>query len=353
MLSGSARVGVGSAAVAAPLDPVALVDQLFDDDPIVRDRGELLTVAGDLLQARGDRRGELIILDQAVAAASRRERGDALAARERWLRAHQAELLGEAFARFSTRRGSLRLGFFAGRLRSLTVDLRRIDAPGLAPAEILTQLLAAPGCRDLAELRVRVRQEATLALVRAALEPLERRPPIESLLVSTTTHVRGADLGRVALDDLLPDLWFAAPTGRLGTTVGREADARLMGLVRDIDAPSRAARIAIGQALTYPERGPAKAVCEALARLGPAAEVFASTLVELMQPRAYAMLPTLLDGLPSFGAWVTELRPDVARITGTSHRHWPGTGVSAIRCLAALDASEAVDLPDKPSQARG
>ena len=203
--------------MTASLDAVEVLDQHLDDDPYRAGLDESLTVIGDLLQARGDPRGELIALEQGIATATHRSRSGRVAALTRWLHERpDANPLGPAFARYAVERGALRLGLRGGRVRELFIDLRRIHVKPDAAATVLSDLLTGPGAQWLVELRIRTRTHADLTLVDAALAELELASTVELICASTSTRpiTRGTSKSATTTTTR-PRLWLTTVAGQV------------------------------------------------------------------------------------------------------------------------------------------
>ncbi len=332
-------------------DVVALLDRLLDEDPYQPGIDELMQVAGDLLQARGHERGELIALEQALAAADHATRSQRAAELQRWLQDHQVGMFGQAFASFSRKRGALRLTTRGGRLRGLFIDARRIDHEGLDVAQMLASLIGSHGARRLVELRVRVPTLAQLGHVHAVLEQLPRRPPLEFVCASPTTRPIGHQLNGhpTRLRELLPRLWFATQAGQIALIHDRNLDEERSAAELDgfAGAPmSRELRIHIGRALSSGRKRSTEAGLRLLAGLGDSGRVFLPALRMLLAPGVSPAARWLLPALARLGPWARELRPIVARMTGDARRYGEPLRSLAGRSLAGFAETA------KPSQAR-
>jgi hypothetical protein len=305
-------------------DPIATLDELLIQDPYGPATEEAMVVAGDLLQARGDARGELIVLEQALAHAS--DRSTRIARRadlEAWLDRHEASVFG-SLAWLRKRPSTLRYELRGGRLRRLSVDARRALARAASTdlADVMHAIVGAPVLRRLTDLHVRVRHEADAAVALTAIERAGRKLPLESLLVSPTTRpLDHQSRGHaVELRKHFPHLWLVTRFARLAPLLDPELPDLTTAneLHAFIDAPmSQELRIRIGRGLTSGREHTTKIACELIAGLGESGKVFGPTLDMLLRPQVSHASAWLLPALPSFGTWAEQLVPRVATITGT------------------------------------
>jgi hypothetical protein len=328
----------------APRDPITTLDELLIEDPYGPATDEAMVVAGDLLQARGEARGELIVLEQGLARAS--DRSTRLARRaelEAWIDRHEALVFG-SLAWMRERPSMLRHELRGGRLRRLHVDARRARFRGVDVtdvAELMHMLVGAPALRRLTDLHVRVRHEADAAAALAAIERTGRKLPLESLVVSPTTRpLDHQSRGHaVELRKHFPHLWLVTRFARLAPLLDPELpDQTTAGeLQRFAGAPmSQELRIRIGRGLTSGREHTTKVACELIAGLGESARVFGPTIDMLLRPRVSHAAAWLLPVLPSFGAWARTLAPRVATITGDIERYPAKLRALAGRCLLSL-----------------
>jgi hypothetical protein len=304
-------------------DPIAALDELLIEDPYGSATDEPMVVAGDLLQSRGQARGELIMLELSLARA--RDRNTRIARRtelEAWLDRHESLVFG-SLAWLRTRPSTLRYELRGGRLRRLYVDARRALARAASTdlAEVMHAVVGAPVLRRLTELHVRVRHEADAAVVLTAIEQAGRKLPLESLLVSPTTRpLDHQSRGHaVELRKHFPHLWLVTRFARLAPLLDPELpDLTTAGELQDFAGTpmSQELRIRIGRGLTSGREHTTKIACELIAGLGESGKVFAPTLDLLLRPQVSHAAAWLLPALPSFGAWAEQLAPRVATITG-------------------------------------
>lgn len=311
------------------LDPVATLDELLIEDPYGAATEEAMLVAGDWLQARGDPRGELIGLEQALARAP--DRKSRIARRielEAWLDLHEALMFG-SLAWLRTRPSTLRYELRGGRLHHLYVDARRAltRAAGLELAELMQTLIAAPALRGLTNLQVRVRGDKDTATVIAAIERAGRHLPLETLIVSPTTR----PLAHPARDyaggprKIFPNLWLTTRLARLTPLLEPQLpDPTTANELLDLSGArmTRALRIRIGRALTSGRELTTRAACDLIATQGDSGRVFLPTLDLLLRPQVSHAATWLLPALPTFPPWVRQLVPRVATITGNID-HYP------------------------------
>jgi hypothetical protein len=302
-------------------DPIATLDELLIEDPYGSAADEAMAVAGDLLQSRGDVRGELIMLEQRLARAS--DLGTRITRRvelEAWLDRHEALVFG-SLAWLRTHPSTLRYELRGGRLRRLHVDVRRalVRSPSLGVAELMHMIVDAPSLRRLTDLHVRVRHEADAAVALAAIEQAGRKLPLETLLISPTTRpLDHQSRGHaVELRKHFPHLWCVTRFARLAPLLDPELpDLTTASELHEFaGAPmSQELRIRIGRGLTSGREHTTKVACELLAGLGESGKVFAPTLDMLLRPQVSHAAAWLLPALASFGAWTEQLLPDfVAR----------------------------------------
>lgn len=306
-----------------PRDPIATLDELLIEDPYGRATDDAMAVAGDLLQSRGDARGELIVLEQNLASASDRStRIVRRAELEAWLDRHEALVFG-SLAWLRTRPSTLRYELRGGRLRRLYVDARRAltRATSLGVADLMHMIVGAPTLRRLTDLHVRVHHEADAAVALTAIERAGRKLLLESLLVSPTTRpLDHQSRGHaVELRKHFPHLWLVTRFARLAPLLDPELpDLTTASELHEFAGSpmSQELRIRIGRGLTSGREHTTKVACELLAGLGESGKVFAPTLDMLLRPHVSHSAVWLLPALPSFGAWAEQLVPRVATITG-------------------------------------
>lgn len=306
-----------------PRDPIATLDELLIEDPYGRATDDAMAVAGDLLQSRGDARGELIVLEQNLASASDRStRIVRRAELEAWLDRHEALVFG-SLAWLRTRPSTLRYELRGGRLRRLYVDARRAltRATSLGVADLMHMIVGAPTLRRLTDLHVRVHHEADAAVALTAIERAGRKLLLESLLVSPTTRpLDHQSRGHaVELRKHFPHLWLVTRFARLAPLLDPELpDLTTASELHEFAGSpmSQELRIRIGRGLTSGREHTTKVACELLAGLGESGKVFAPTLDMLLRPHVSHSAVWLLPALPSFGAWAEQLVPRVETITG-------------------------------------
>jgi hypothetical protein len=324
----------------SPRDPIATLDELLIEDPYGPATDEAMAVAGDLLQSRGQARGELIVLEQSLARADDRSTRIARRAElEAWLDRHEALVFG-SLAWLRTRPSTLRYELRGGRLRRLHVDVRRAltRSASLGVAELMHAIVGAPPLRRLTDLQVRVHGEADAALALTAIERAGRKLPLESLLVSPTTRpLDHQSRGHaVELRKHFPHLWLVTRFARLAPLLDPELpDLTTASELQDFaGAPmSQELRIRIGRGLTSGREHTTKVACELLTGLGESGRVFAPTLDMLLRPHVSHAAVWLLPALPSFGAWARTLAPRLATITGDVERYPVKVRTLAGRCL--------------------
>lgn len=310
-------------------DPIATLDELLIEDPYGPATDEAMSVAGDLLQSRGEARGELIVLEQNLARAGDRSTRIARRAElEAWLDRHEALVFG-SLAWLRVRPSTLRYELRGGRLRRLVVDARRaLDrAASVGVADLMHMIVGAPTLRRLTDLHVRVHHEADAALALTAIERAGRKLPLESLLVSPTTRpLDHQSRGHaVELRKHFPHLWLVTRFARLAPLLDPELpDLTSASELQEFAGTpmSQELRIRIGRGLTSGREHTTKIACELLGGLGESGRVFAPTLDMLLRPQVSHAAAWLLPALPSFGPWVERLAPRVATITG-SVEHYP------------------------------
>ena len=204
------------------LDPIAALDQLLIEDPYGPATDEAMIVAGDYLQARGDPRGELIGLEQALARAP--DRSARLAQRselETWLSQHEASMFG-SLAWLRTGPSTLRYELRGGRMYWLSIDARRAVARAgeLKLPELIQTIISAPKLQKLSNLHVRVKTPADAITVVTAIQKAGRLP-LETLVVSTTTrpidHQARSYAGE--LRKAFPQLWLATRIARIESLI--------------------------------------------------------------------------------------------------------------------------------------
>jgi hypothetical protein len=324
-------------------DAVAELDRLLLDDPYGEEIEEVMLVAGDLLQAMGRPRGELIAHELALAAArGPAERASKAALLDDWITRHQAAILG-SLAPLRERRGALRYELRGGRLRALSIDARRVVRPGsgLRVGELMQVVVAAPAVRGVTELRVRVRDEAEAAEALTVVLRAGRRLPLELLIISPTTRPFGHQTRGHAVDlrKIFPHLWMVTRYARIAPLIDPELPdpTSAFELGEFAAAPmSQELRIRIGRGLSSGRELTTKAACELLAGLGSSARVFVPSLALLLRPQVSHAAAWILPQLPKFGAWVQALVPRVRSITG-SEAHYSGEIRSlAGKCLRDL-----------------
>jgi hypothetical protein len=312
----------------ASRDPIATLDELLIEDPYGPSTDEAMAVAGDLLQARGEARGELIVLEQGLARASDRDTQIARRADlEGWIDQHETLVFG-SLAWLRKRPSTLRYELRGGRLRRLYVDARRATKRGASTdiADLMHAIVGAPVLRRLTDLHVRVRHEVDAAAALAAIERAGRKLPLESLVVSPTTRpLDHQSRGHaVEMRKHFPHLWLVTRFARLAPLLDPELpdQTSAIELSAFADAPmSQELRIRIGRGLTSAREHTTKVACELIAGLGESARVFAPTLDLLLRPRVSHAAVWVLPALPSFGPWARTLASRLATITGDVERY--------------------------------
>lgn len=330
-------------------DAVAELDRLLLDDPYGDQIEGVMTVAGDLLQSRGELRGEQIVLEQALTHASDPQHRHARAAtHERWLEDHEASVFG-VLRELRRRPGALRCQFRGGRLRALCIDTRRIIEPdtGVHVTQLMQLVVGSPALRRITELRVRVRHEAEAAQALEAVTQAGRKLPLEVLLISPTTRPLGHQTRShaVELRKHFPHLWLVTRYARLAPLLDPELpdQTTAVELCEFADAHmDQELRIRIGRGLSSGRELTTKVACELIAGLGASARVFAPTIALLLRPKVSHAAAWILPALPSFGAWVHELVPQVRRITGSAATYPVELRRLAGQCLHALSSAQAV-----------
>jgi hypothetical protein len=328
-----------------PRDPIATLDELLIEDPYGPATDEAMTVAGDLLQSRGKPRGELIVLEQSLArAGDRSTRIVRRAELEAWLDRHEQLMFG-SLAWLRTRPSTLRYELRGGLIRRLTIDARRARdrAATLGVADLMHMIVAAPTLQRVTDLHVRVHHEAEAAVALTAIERAGRKLPLESLLVSPTTRpldhqIRGH---AVELRKHFPHLWLVTRFARLAPLLDPELpDLTTASELQEFAGlpMSQELRIRIGRGLTSGRVHTTKIACELIAGLGESGRVFAPTLDMLLRPHVSHSAAWLLPALPSFGAWVEQLVPRVATMTGSVECYPLELRSLAGTCLRSLSA---------------
>lgn len=333
------------------VDAVTRLDELLVDDPFGAQLEDTMIVAGDLLQSRGQLRGEHIAHELALrGAADEAARRVHAANYAAWIDAHAARLFG-ALRPLRARRGALRCEFRGGRLRALSLDLRRVIGPGtqLRVSELVELVVAAPAVRHVRELRVRVRRQEDLREVHEALVRAGRALPLELLMISPTTRPLGHQLrgDAVELRERFPRLWFATRFGQIANLLDSGLDSGLVDettadeLARLDGAPvDEALRIQLGRGLSSGRKLTTVAACERLAGLGPSARVFAPILALLLRPQVSHAAAWILPQLPRLGPWIApQLIPRVRSITGDVANYSVELRCLAGRCLHQLESS--------------
>ena len=325
-------------------DPIARLDALLVDDPFHEQFAETLVVAGDLLQSRGQLRGEQIAHEIALARAGDGSDSAEARAYAEWLGAHEARIFGK-LAPLRHRAGAMRCRFRGGRLVGLSLDLRRVNVPHSELHEIVSLHVSAPTVRHVRELRVRVRSESEIPKVQRAVVENGRKMPLEILMISPTTrplghHVRGH---AAELRDVFPRLWFVTHQAQIASVYDP-------GLVDETTAHEiegfegagmdQALRVCVGRGLASGRVRTTQAACEVIAGLGASGRVFAPVLDLLLRRRVSHAAAWLLPALPRFGAWARQLIPRVRSITGDVGCYPDSIRVAAGHCLAKFAAGE-------------
>ena len=325
-------------------DAVTQLDELLIDDPFNEAIDETLLVAGDLLQSRGELRGEHIAHELAMRSASASERLERERAYTIWLAAHAPRLFGKKLEPLRHRPSAMRCRFHGGQLSQVTLDVRRIIRSGtqLSIAELIGLLVSAPVMRHLRELRVRVRHTSEVGEVYDAVVRAGHELPLEFLMVSTTTRPLGHHTGGDMADlrEIFPQLWFVTRYGNIAPVLdpelADETSAHELELFAGA-AMNRPLRVCLGRGLSSGREHTTKAACDLLADLGPSARVFVPTLDLLLRRYVSLAAAWLLPELPRFGPWVHELLPRVRSITGDVEHYPAEIRALAGHCLHELD----------------
>lgn len=314
-------------------DPIAALDHLLVEDPEHPDLGEAMAVAGDLLQSRGHPRGQLIAFELMQRAAAPGERKAIAATLESWVADHEARIFGSLHA-LRHRRGALRYAFTGGWLTELALDARRVSPAdarySLDASELIMVLVGSPALRRVRSLQIRAAKFDELVRLSAELRKQVRadKTAIESLILSPTTRPIGhrANATPVELDALrraMPKLWCVTESGYLVSLLDPrlpdEASADELDRLRG-GAMSRDLRVLIGRGLTSGRPETTKVACEHIAEQGASGRVFLPTLRMLLRPQVSHAAVWIAPMLVRFGAWVHELRPQLASITGSDSR---------------------------------
>ncbi len=319
----------------ADTDPIATLDRLLVDDPYGPGFDEARAVAGDLLQAKGHIRGELIALEQLVERAPTREaERDALATLESWVADHEAQLF-RGLAVMRHKLGAMRYWFRGGRVERLFIDTRRVIMPEakaelykLTIPELMAVVLDSPAVKHVRNLEVRVRRPQEAPDVVTAVRKLGSKLAVEQLMVSMTTRPTGHyppshrhDV--VALRKDLGQLWLATEYGEIVPLYERDLSDEATAAELDeleVGPMTRALRVRLGRGLTSNRPETTKVACEKIAQLGESGRVFLPALIMMLRPQVSAAAQWILPVLPHFPAWKQELLPAIRSATGgTKH----------------------------------
>ncbi|MFV8752618.1 hypothetical protein ACNOYE_18885 [Nannocystaceae bacterium ST9] len=317
----------------AQADPIAELDRLLVEDPCRPDVGEAMSVAGDLLQHKGQLRGELIALELMLAAAPASERKQVADTLESFVAGHDARMFGSIHA-LRHRRGALRYSFHGGRIDELFLDARRLGWDPrltLGPDEIVQLLLGSPAIEHAQRLQIRVGKSDALVRFLAELRKQAggKLANLEQLILSTTTrplghraHATATELA--ALRKAAPKLWLATESGYLVSLIDPkipdEASASDLHGMRG-HPMTRELRVLIGRGLTSGRSETTKVACERIAEHGESARVFLPALRMLLRPQVSHAAAWIVPMIPHFDGWARELVPTLRRITGSSKAH--------------------------------
>lgn len=312
-------------------DPVAVLDRLLREDPEHPRMSEALTVAGDLLQHRGQLRGELIALELLLRATSAGpERRAAAATLERLVAGHEARLFKSIHA-LRHRRGALRYSFHGGQVDELVIDVRRISHDPrlrLEPSEFVQLLLGSPALDHARRLQLRVNNLDTIVRLMAQLrkQPKPGKLAVEQLILSMTTRPCGhrahaTPNERESLRKVMPKLWCVTEGGYLVSLLDPKSpdEASAADLDGQRGQPmSRDLRVLIGRGLTSGRAETTKVACERIAEHGESSRVFLPALAMLLRPQVSHAAAWIVPMLPNFASWARELVPQLRRITGSA-----------------------------------
>lgn len=324
-------------------DPIALLDALLVDDPESAELGEVMAVAGDLLQSRGHLRGELIALELILRNAAPAQRKAAADTLESWLAGHESHVFGSLHA-LRHRRGALRYELLGGRIHSLFLDARRVNprrrerdakhgkaALGhyrLEPRELVQVLVGSPLLRQLRALQLRAYtiDEVVRSTGELRKQVTPERNAIETLILSPTTRPIGhrANATPVEVDALrkaMPKLWCMTESGYLVSLLdprtSDEESAHALDRMRG-QPMTRDLRVHIGRGLCSGRPETTKVACERIIEQGRSGRVFLPILRMLLRPQVSHAAAWIVPMLPRF-AWADELRPQLASMTGGRH----------------------------------
>jgi hypothetical protein len=155
------------------------------------------------------------------------------------------------------------------------------------------------------------------------------RNAIETLILSTTTRPIGHRANATpveveALRKAMPKLWCMTESGYLVSLLdprmSDDESAHELDVLRG-RAMTRDLRVLIGRGLTSGRPATTKVACEHLVEQGESARVFAPILRMLLRPQVSPAAAWIVPTLPRMAAWVVELRPLLATITGASARY--------------------------------
>ena len=295
-------------------DPISRLDKALVEDPYGPGFDELRAVAGDLLLAQGEARGELIALERG------RDHGqldaETFASQVRaWLERHAPELDPgpEHDLAYVTH-----FGVRGGRVLALDLDLRATDSD---PDQTLTErtdaivrgLARAPVCAMLQRLRVTLERDDLTEVCLERLTLAGRHLPLEELSISTSGRALGHQTRQDALRlrKRLPQLWFATRFARVAPLIDPRTLDEPAALALEVLAgqrPSRYLRIRIGRGLSSGAEQTTRAACELIAELGASGEVFRNALEQLLAPEISHAAPWIRPHLSRFRPWAERLQ---------------------------------------------
>lgn len=325
-------------------DPIERLDRALVDDPYGPAFDELRAVAGDLLLARGDPRGELIALERALDHGEL-DRATFMTSALAWLRDHDPHL---PQTRLLAPGSVARLELRGGRMSAISLDLRarRLGSETLTEATdaLIRALARAPTCRQLRGVEVQIERDDQTELCLDRITLAGRELPLEQLTISSTGRPLGHQTRNAApeLRKHFPHLWLVTRFGRVTPLIEPELlDQPAAWALADFAGarPSRQLRVRIGRGLSSGAERTTEAACELIAALGPAGEVFAEAIELLLGPRVSHAAPWLIDQLPRFGPWARRrLGPRVEQIASEGAPSPDALRGLASRCLQAFDS---------------
>jgi hypothetical protein len=263
------------------------------DEPHDAELRAAVLVCADALTEIDDPRGPLITMEHALHDADPRRALELRRAMHEYAMGEGAGLLAGAAQLMQAGR-TLALEWRSGKLYGVTIDARYVPqkskrAVGEAVGELVARVLYAPAAADLRRLRVRVRQPEDFESISRSLVSLERKPPLEELVVYTSAWPQRMTPTQQNFLTSYPHLYYVVELDRtLSLPPSAEYSLRPERHVPDVlicDPPtSRPARTFLGRALSHADRDLRIAALQRVAAIGPAAKVFENLLCTLLQP---------------------------------------------------------------------